>query len=795
MALREIALMASQYVETPWVLLLAIPAILLVILLLSRDWVELREDTESSRRKTATRRFMYVSRSIIAVLFVIALSTPYLEHETTIEGAPFVKILVDNSTSMRLYDQNISGVLRDKLGQRTSVEIATISQGEASTIADGILDNLRERENILLITDGQNTKGANLGDAALYAQRINASLSFIELTPLAADARISISGPSKTLSEVENTWDIAIGRVGNAGDVEVVVTLDGEALFNEVTDKDHITITRTLGNGNHVMTATIKSNDAFPENNQFAKTISVVPKPKVLYLSAADGPLHKLLKDGYDVTRTDTLPTDLAPYYAALLVDMPAGKFSGDEISRLADYTADGNGLIVVGGKNSFEHGSYKDSRFETLLPVFVASPGKKPGDINVVLVIDISGSTGTGWGGANVVDVEKALALDVYQNSLKFDNRLALVTFNTLAYVVSPMSYVFEKSGLDATIRKIQWGGGTLIEMGVLKAADLLAKVPGSKNIILISDGQTQIPANALLAAQKAADDGVRIYTVGVGPQTNEQLMRAMADITGGIYFRAQESSRLKILFGDVEEERKRTAFPIIPLNHNHFITQDIELPGVIYGYNSVVPKSTARLLITTSGGDPVLSLWRYGLGRVEALTTDDGGVWAGELLNKQNSKLISRMVNWAIGEPDRKASGAVSVKDARLGEPATVTIRTDKQPQAQGVTFYKVDEGVWEAVLPTTTVGVQRVMDVPFAVNYAREYEGVGVSGDVEAIAQATGGKLFKAEDVDGIAEFAKSKATRTLLKRDPVRAPFLIAIIAVFLLEVLVRRIHRR
>ena len=128
------------------------------------------------------------------------------------------------------------------------------------------------------------------------------------------------------------------------------------------------------------------------------------------------------------------------------------------------------------------------------------------------------------------------------------------------------------------------------------------------------------------------------------------------MADVSNGVYFRATESSRLKILFGDVdEEEKEKGKMGLTVLNANHFITEDFEPKATIYGFNQVVPKTTGRLLVTTSTGEPVLTIWRLGLGRVASWATDDGSNWAGETLGKYNSRLHSRVFNWAIGDPDR--------------------------------------------------------------------------------------------------------------------------------------------
>jgi len=147
------------------------------------------------------------------------------------------------------------------------------------------------------------------------------------------------------------------------------------------------------------------------------------------------------------------------------------------------------------------------------------------------------------------------------------------------------------------------------------LDSVQLLETVPGSKNIILISDGKdTAENINvAYEAARKAANMGARMYTVGVGEKTADLEMMRLAELTNGVYFKADEVSRLKILFGDITEDKTKTP-SLALLNTNHFITQDLEdLSASIHGFVDVVPKTTARLLVTTNHPKKILrnSCW----------------------------------------------------------------------------------------------------------------------------------------------------------------------------------------
>jgi len=199
--------------------------------------------------------------------------------------------------------------------------------------------------------------------------------------------------------------------------------------------------------------------------------------------------------------------------------------------------------------------------------------------------------------------------------------------------------------------------------------------------------------------------------------------------------------------------------------------------------------------LLATTSTGEPVLTVWRLGLGRVGAFSVDDGTKWAGSLLGKPNSRLIARTMNWAIGDPERKSVSFVDARDTRLNEPAEITVKSSVPPEAPNVVFYKIDEDTYSGSVIPSQLGFQSVAGALFAVNYETEFEGLGLNSELEKIAGSTGGRVFMPDDIDGIVEHAKTKAKRVINSRDYVRWPFISLAIILFLLEIFIRRIVRK
>ncbi len=790
-----------NYLENPWYLTLIIPAVILIIYLMNKDFIKLKEEDDVRARRLLVRKIMLISRIIICALLIIALATPYAVKEQKVEGDPILKIIVDKSNSMQVLE-TISADFIDQLRKKVEVEVMEMGSPTQSDIGDTILGHLGPFESILLISDGHVTKGANIGDVALYATKIQSTINALELDTKKQDASIWIEGPQKVMSEVENTFTIKISKTKNMGSVPVQIIVDDASVYDQSTDRESIEITKSFTSGYHKIIAQIKSSDHFQENNIYYKTIKVVQKPRILYVSKkTTTPILSLLRQVFDVTIVSQLPPNdydakqyLKDFYALIINDVHANDID-NKATIIDEFLTEGNGMLVVGGQSSYNNGRYRNSLFESTLPVNVGRPGKKEGDMNIVIVIDISGSTGSAFGKGTTVDVEKALALSVLQN-LKKNNKVAFVAFNTKAFRLTPLVYLFEHKKPEEIVGRLIDGGGTWIHAGIMEAINILKYSQGSKNIILISDGITQAQSSAFQSAKEAANEGIKIYTVGVGEKTNEQTMNTLAEITSGIYFKATDATRLKILFGDIDKSKPGDYLGLAVLNSNHFITQGLDdLKASVSGFNEVVPKTTGQLLVTTSSGEPILTVWRRGLGRVAALATDDGENWAGDLLNKQNSRLLTRTGNWIIGEPDRKAKETTDVQDTRIGEPTTMIIKSSQQPKSEQHTFYKIDENAYTTTITPTTTGFQEAMGITFASNYPLEYQYIGMNPQIKSVAEVTGGKIFNKNQIDEIVEYTKTKSKRTIVQNQPARMPFIILATLIFLVEIFIRRWLRK
>ncbi len=781
-----------QLVAQEW-LLLAIPLIALVILISKRNIFSLSERQDSSL-------FTIIFRGMAVLLIVIALSHPVQISRGMAQVPPTAKILVDTSDSMKVFDTSFVQGLEEEISKELPLDSKAIANGTESRIGDAIMASLSEQSSVLVISDGRVTEGAGMEDAGLLASKLNATISAVKLLPAVRDAGVTITAPQKTAKDVETQFLVEVNGIEGGNRPEgyrIEVEVDGQKIKDETTSEKSFVFSRRFeSEGSHVIRVKVHyDNDYFPGNNEFFRTIKVVGKPYVAYVGNRKNPLLDLLGQLYTVDALDNVPDrqQLEKYHAVVLNDMPAKEVNN--IDALKDYAASGNGLAVVGGFSSFEFGDYRNSPLEALLPVKVGQGAERRGTANVILLIDISGSTtGSTARGATIVDVEKALAVNIV-DVLSLRNSAGAVAFNTESYIVSDFEILRDgKDRLVSRISRLKNGGGTSISTGLGGAYRMLKGRQGSNNIILISDGEYNFDLDkekSLQIAKLLKDEGIKLYTIGVGANHKKQFLSELASRTNGIYLSADETNKLSVVFGEQGELPKGSTFDLLVLDSNHFITRDLHPRPLLDAYNKVLPKEGSRLLVTTSNGEPALTVWRYGLGRVSSLNVFSSGNNLGQLLAKENSKLVTRMVNWNIGDPERKLEEAADAADARIGETVTITVRTKGYPKSN-LTFFRSGENTYIARTRHQQAGIYSVETAKYAVSYEKEYENLGMDRQLESIVQFSGGKIFNHTDANSILEHFRTAARKEQIVENNISWLFLLTGMLVYLAEVALRRL---
>lgn len=163
----------------------------------------------------------------------------------------------------------------------------------------------------------------------------------------------------------------------------------------------------------------------------------------------------------------------------------------------------------------------------------------------HLCLLIDVSGSMDSPMSGTdyyasptNPARLEAAITAmrHLVAAADPTETAFTLVTFDSYPKVVVPKTTNY--TVLQTTT--LQTAGSTNMYDGIREA---IAQQP--TRIILLSDGQPNNPAQALLAAQMAADQSILIDTISIG-ECDDKLMQQIAALTGGTWIRCNDTESL---------------------------------------------------------------------------------------------------------------------------------------------------------------------------------------------------------------------------------------------------------
>ncbi|HEB96903.1 MAG TPA: VWA domain-containing protein [Sedimenticola thiotaurini] len=191
----------------------------------------------------------------------------------------------------------------------------------------------------------------------------------------------------------------------------------------------------------------------------------------------------------------------------------------------------------------------------------------------SLMLAVDISGSMENddmviGDRRVTRLTAVKAVASDFIEQ--RRGDHIGLILFGRQAYLQAPLTYDRE------TVRRLLGeaqvglaGKETAIGDAIGLAVKRLREQPaGNRVLILLTDGaNTAGSIDPLKAADLAAQEGIRIYTIGVGAderivqglfgprriaagELDEATLKAIADRTGGRYFRARDLRSLQRIY-----------------------------------------------------------------------------------------------------------------------------------------------------------------------------------------------------------------------------------------------------
>ena len=657
----------------PKILLLALPLLGLLF------WFDAGSSHPMSMRR---RRMLLILRSLLVLLSLLALASPARVVSSRLQSVIFV---LDHSQSEG--EEGLAKVyatvrrIESRLPSSVSVgHVAAGSEGRilsypgrgelpqkprtdwldeigqetnyarAVALARGIFPSGSSRH-IILVGDGQETHGrleeaarqASVSGIHIHAAGVSGpARPDVRVTKvLASQARLN-EGAALDLTAMVESSLAGEGRIRlfqNGIQVEerpltVSVGQQQPVVFHLVPEKRNIYNYRVVVEG-------FEGRDAIPENNEALTLVDVRGKPLLLYVEGEPAEARFLAqameKEGIrlDVRSPEGLPEtlqELAGYDGIILSDVAAHEIGEARMNAIRDYVENlGGGFIMIGGMKSFGVGGYYRTPIEEILPVKLKAPDMEEQQSSALaLVMDRSGSMS-----GQKIEICKSASIATAE-LLSPKDYLGVFAFDSDVHVVVPMTRVTSTSAIASQIASLTAGGGTNVYPGMAAAREELAKVKAKvKHMIVLTDGQTTGEGYQALASQCHAE-GITISTVAVGAGAQIGLLQAIAAAGGGQSYVTMDPTAITRIFTQdtmmhtgrmIREE----AFEPKLVERHAMLRgwQEGSVPPLL-GYVKTNRKATSQTLLVTDTDDPLLSTWRFGLGKVTAFTSDCKSRWS---------------------------------------------------------------------------------------------------------------------------------------------------------------------
>ena len=420
--------------------------------------------------------------------------------------------------------------------------------------------------------------------------------------------------------------------------------------------------------------------DSRPENNEVRNYLYLEGPGRVLIVTDPQSnpaewkPMELALKQGereVDVLSALEFPLDpleLMSYDAVIFADVAADSLLATQMQAMHDAIRNlGVGFMMVGGPNSFGPGGWQGSVIADALPISMEISNKKilPKGALAIILHTCEFPQGNSW------------AKRITKQAIKVLSSEDLV--GALAQTSKGDDWIFELtsasnySELVPLINNAEIGDmgtfGTTMQMGF----DALVKCDAaSRHMIIISDGDASPPTPQLLG--KFIDNKISVSTVAVFPHNGDvTILEEIAGTTGGRFYYPSDPNQLPSIFIKEAKTLRRSQLQIrdfVPMMVSlDPMLRDIRDSPQLHGYVLTSPKDDPRATIVLAAppteseiasgeteADPILAVWRYGLGVTAAFTSDLTERWGKDWVSwDQYQQLVNQMVT-RIGRTRRE-------------------------------------------------------------------------------------------------------------------------------------------
>ncbi len=577
--------------------------------------------------------------------------------------------------------------------------------------------------------------------------------------------------------------------------------------------------------------------DGFTTNNHFEASRLVPEKKKLLYVEG-EGLYSKAFRDAMaddfevEVRGARGLPRsleDARKFQAIVVSDVPQKtplfleNITTGQQRMLHEYANLGGLLVFMGGQDSLGPGGYSGSYLERqVLPVKLdVEHEKETPRVALAIVMDRSGSMQ-----GKKIELAKEAAIQTL-TALNRDDRVGVIAFDNAPMKLIGMTSARNATLFEAKMRSLVPGGGTSIYPALEAGFRMLEGTPAQvKHVILLTDGQSPKEGMFYLVEQ-AARKGITVSAIAIGRGSDTALLAGIAEHGRGRYYYTESPEAIPKLFLDETKEITKDAVvsesfkAVLAKEHAGLrFLKGIDLASAppLSGHVTTQAKKGVDVILKTQTGEPLLVRWKREKGWVYVWTSDIKNKWASKWIRWAGfAPFWRQLVKDAMPEEKKDtvfpielavargkltvSTDAVDANDQFIGGVTSRATIVEPDGARREVTLSQTAPGRLSAELPVSKYGPYRV-----DVVHEREGQKIAISNAraaypyaeehlhfepdlsrVQALTRATGGF------VDPTANDLLARSGEVLASREPVWHWPVYAVLAVLLLDVLLRRVR--
>lgn len=317
----------------------------------------------------------------------------------------------------------------------------------------------------------------------------------------------------------------------------------------------------------------------------------------------------------------------------------------------------------------------------------------------NTVLAIDCSGSMDTYDPisyVSNKKQCERIKSAEGFILNMTENDKTAVVLFESSAKVVSNMTNDVEL--LKNALQGVTSYGGTSYDVALSKSLSLFSSdvinVKGNNNIIvLLSDGISSVSESYL---NEAVKKGIKIYTIGLGKNSSDDVLEHIADVTNGKFFKAYTSADLADIYEKVEYETDYSRD-----TDGDGLLDVLEMGGIRIQNGTII--TGCDIYSTDTDGDGLLDFQEI------IISSKDKNI---EIKDSIGTKLINSYYNVMISNPTKSDTDGDGLLDGRSQEYKGNLI-APKDPDVMKKTG---PDGLWK----------QHISEIKNNINTSYDYSG---------------------------------------------------------------------